>query len=288
MQVKKCPKCGAENKPANTSCSKCYAAIDNVPLTESKAADESAVAAAPRAAQPGPPPAAARPMPPAPGHAASVPPQTPASVRPGVEREAPPIRITIGPPHRKPYALIAVVALVVAGAVTGTIVLTRPKPPPPAPEVPANKVVLSFLEAKKTKRVSECQPYMSKASIDFLHRAFGTKQARSAGFDEQEVAQMYLFRVAPTKEDMSHCTVAAVLVPDAKVEEETDLPTAVVHVSLDNQDKYSMMLQTEFDFVLVAEDSQWKVDLLMTAHREGRGGGGFNSLMPGGVAPEMH
>lgn len=33
MQVKKCPKCGAENKHTNTLCCKCYVSIENAPIS---------------------------------------------------------------------------------------------------------------------------------------------------------------------------------------------------------------------------------------------------------------
>jgi hypothetical protein len=98
---------------------------------------------------------------------------------------------------------------------------------------------------------------------------------------------MYLFRVAPTRDDMARCNITAAVVPqEATDDKATDRRTAVVRVSLDNQDKSRLMLQTEFDYVVVAEDGAWKVDLKLTSDRSSSPGG-FKSLMPGGVAPVL-
>lgn len=276
MQVKTCPKCGFENKPTNATCSKCYAVLENVPLTEGTQAGQpvipagGAVAARPPRApaqtqvpqsQPGasgpnvnvtttvapppPPQYAGQPYPGAPGN-------------PNDQ-----IRITIGPPHRKPYALIIVplVILFLAGAA----LVMRVAMKPPKPKVPPDKVVVNFLAAKKSGKFVRCKPYLSADSIDLIEKKFSGRQMKSAGLTQKDAEQWFFFSQHPTPNELTYCNVTATVVED-KENKRDDI--AYVHVSLDSGEKELLMFMTESDWVLVQEGPEWKVDLQQSSARQ--------------------
>lgn len=288
MQVKTCPKCGFENKPTNATCSKCYAALENVPLTEGTQASQPVIAAGGAAARPAS--ASSSPQaPPAqqgqPGANTNVtttvapppPPQYPGQSYPGAPGNPnEQIRITIGPPDRKPYALIIVPLVIVL--LVGAALVLRVSMKPPKPKVPPDKVVLNLLAAKKSGKFVRCRPYLSADSIHMIETKFSDKQARSAGFDQKEVEKMFFFAVHPTPTELTYCNATATVVVDEKNKRD-DL--AYVHVSLDPGESELLIFMTESEWVLVQEGPEWKVDLALSAKRQGQQN--FQDLLGGSL-----
>ncbi len=186
------------------------------------------------------------------------------------------IRITIGPPHRKPYALIIVPLVIVF--VVGAALVLREAMKPPKPKIPPDKVIVNFLAAKKSGRFVRCKPYLSADSILFIEKKFSGRQMKSAGLTQKDAEQWFFFSQHPTPTELLYCAVSADVVVDEKNERD-DL--AFVHVSIDPGEKESFIFMTESDWVLVQEGPEWKVDLMLSEQRQA--GQNFQDLLGGSL-----
>lgn len=289
MQVKVCPKCNAENKAANAACSNCYASLDGAAVTEGSG-PAPVRAQAPRPAKT--PAAAAAPVQ-----------QVGATQQTQMGTMAPPPSM---PPQSTQYGmlppvkkrsmagiivLVVFIVLIATGGF-GFLVLKsglfRSEPLPT--ESPATAVV-KFLEAKKTGVLSNVEPYLSKQSVYRIHNTFGSRQAQSAGFGSKVAADLLLFGAEPTAAQMAGKQIAA---SEVKGDKEADERMAIVSVVVDKKPEappapkpllppgvtpppepeqhadVSSLFDPgpiEVEFVMVAEDGQWKVDLAETNRR---------------------
>lgn len=303
MQVKICPKCNARNRPASAACSNCYSTLEGVQVTEEQA-PQVAVPAAPAA--PRPPKAPAAPAQPTQQMAAppQAPPGVPAQTQmggpippPHGAQPMPPGAFQVAPQRRSPVGIIIAVvlgALVVFGAI-GYALMNSPfvKGGPPPTESP-EKVMLAFLEAKKTEDFAKCKPYLSSRSIEIVNNTLGSKQARSAGFTIKDSADWALFGISPTSREMAGKVIT---VKNKKDDKEADNTMAIVHVHVEAKAEpapapqpltppgvepppaaeeseegkdFSDMLDfgpVDCEWVLVAEDGRWKVDIEETNRR---------------------
>lgn len=125
------------------------------------------------------------------------------------------------------------------------------------PSVSADKVVTAFLQAKSTGTLASVKPYLCKSSIEFLDNALNTPQAKSAGFTRQEVHKMYLWDVEPSKDKLQGATITTTIIEDKEAKENT----ARVRATVAPQSSEFGPLSMDFDYILVIEDGQWKVDL---------------------------
>jgi hypothetical protein len=297
MQVKVCPKCKAENRPTNAACSSCYASLEAVIPTESSgpARTQSAPAAKPRT------PAA--PMPTQ---------QMPAAQRTQMGTTGPPPgfqHMTMQPAKRRSSAgiivLVVFLSLAAIGGLGFAVARSGMLKTEPLPTQPPDQVVLKYLAAKKTRSLAKVEPYLSRQSIELVQKAFGSRQAQSAGFGKSDAESMYVFDAQPSVQDMTDKRVMASV---AKDDQDADERTAIVRVVVDEQpgpapapkpialpgvslpdsgqtpakksDLSSLFharpIHTEF--VVVAEDGQWKVDIKESFRRAmgmGRAGNPF-------------
>ena len=275
MQAKVCPKCAAENDQASSSCWKCYAPLDGVSAPQSQKSAGPTPIRAPAAPPPahqnqapagGALPTVSVPQPPpqppaAPGQNQTVP-YTP---RPDQHYGAPlrrahePLKMDSGT-----WTMVIVLVVLVACGVGYALWLHSPAR---IPATPPDTVVLSFLEAKKTLDLEKVAPYLSKESIVMLRAAFSSRAAQSAGIERPEVENMFLFGVAPTKEILENSRIEAVRIEDKDAEENT----AVVRAKLTTVIRNLPPIESEFEYVLVVEGHEWKVDLRRTARRVSSG-----------------
>jgi len=293
MQVRVCPKCAKENKATNASCSKCYSSLETVVPTESKRPEPAQ--AAPQAARPAAPPAA-RPAGPAPAQRTagpqplngppqvmgqqtqySAPPQPGGYAPPQVAQPNGPVGGPAGGPAGGPqpvgykyapavedkksygWVVLVVLAVLLGGAI---FFVTKKAAPPPPPKIPADKVIAQFIQAKATLDPAKCRPFLSEESIYTLDHAFSTKQDRSAGFDEKEVTRMYVFDVGPRWTEIRHSDVTYKIVKDPEAEPNT----AIVCVT--TTPKNPNLMGGDYEYVLVNEKSNWKVDFKLTTARD--------------------
>ncbi len=298
MQVKVCPKCGAENRDASAACSNCYTSLEGVALTESAKAAQP-VAAAPAVPRPPittPSPASTQ-QPPAPTQQMSGPPrQMPGGHQqtqmgapgppPGMPQRLPDGAYTTAP-KRSAAPIIAFVVVIVLAALGGVGYLAVGQlgagKTEPIPTEQPDKVVLALLEAKKTHEIAKVQPYFTQRSLDRIKSTLSGAQAESAGFDRAEVAKMLFWDVSPTVDDLRRAiSVKASVVKDDPLIEENKGRVAVVHIERqypapalfgsgssgdgDSSQAGRMAPVTdEYVFVLCAEGGKWKLDLDMTA-----------------------
>lgn len=294
MQVKVCPKCRAQNRPTTAACAHCYASLEDVAVTESSAPPVRTQARPKPSKQAArtataPPPAATQQM------------KAPQQTQMGAATMGPPPGM---PPHHgitpvKRRSMAGVIALVVflvlivcAGLGFAVVESGIFKPKPRPTGSPASEA-LKFLEAKKSGDLAQVKPYLSRHSIDMLNNTFGTRQAQSAGFGAKDAADMLLFNQEPTARQMRDKQIAATELKDDK---EADSDMAIVSVNIDRkaeaapapkpllapgaspppdqQPEQHIDVSSLFDagpirveFVLVAEDGKWKVDLAETNRR---------------------
>ncbi len=139
---------------------------------------------------------------------------------------------------------------------------------PPKPVVPADQVVLSFLDAKKTGDYKKVKPYLDQASIVMVESAFSSRQARSAGFGRKEAEEMYIFGQTPTKDQMREATIKAVVAHDDDIDEET---MALVRVTTTPKTPSLIKLDLTSEQVLINEGGKWKIDALLSGTRGMKG-----------------
>lgn len=223
----RCPKCGWQNKAGSATCVNCFAPL-NAPTT-------------------------------------SAPPLQDERIQPGVGQapNRPPAEtgVSLG------WVVVALVLLVGVGVGVALVVRSQQTKPPPTPTVAADVVADKFLQAKGSGDVAKVRPYLSAASIKKLETAFGSRQARSAGFDKAEVARMFLFDAAPPKNEVLHSKITI-----AKPAVDTETNQAIVGVKLVHE--RSTMFpgdESTCELVLVNADGNWKVDIELTAEQNGEG-----------------
>lgn len=140
------------------------------------------------------------------------------------------------------------------------------------PKVPADKVVTSFLEAKKARDYEKVKPFLSEESIKTINVAFSGKQMASAGFGPEDSHKMYLWEVCPTPRQLNMSTYT---VKPIASEEAAKQRMRVVRVNLAateeakaSQDISDMTeiggMAPEVDFFLVKEKGEWKIDVVAT------------------------
>lgn len=303
MQVRVCPKCKAQNRPTSVACSNCYASLEAVPVTEGSAPPPVSAAIAPPAPRP------ARTTGATPRQQMGVPQQTqmgPMSPPPGMPAQ--PTQYRMPPPAKRSSAGIIVFVTLVVLAAIGTLVFAVTKSgllkSEPLPTESPAKAALHFLEAKKTLDLSKVEPYLSRHSIEMIHNTLSSKQAQSAGFSSKDAENMLLFDLSPTKSEMEDKLVAAT---EVKGDKDADEHTAIVSVVIDSKPEpapapkpllppgvtpppepekkvdFSKLFDTgplEVQFVLVAEEGRWKVDIGQTNRRAlglGRPGNPFRA-----------
>lgn len=244
MQVRVCPKCAFENGPATVACLNCNTRLVGLPLmereqTESAAAQSATGQNQSSSREPGQPQAATSPP-------------VPPSLRQrydSVIKQPPPEPVK---ERFNPLPLVLLLVVIVAGAV---IAFTLQKPPK-QPTVPPDTVVISFLEAKKTNNFSKVEPYLSKASVEKIRGIFSNRQAESAGFNQHDVEKMLLFDLPPQAEELKGSEIRTTLIQDKEAEKNTATVRAtILSATILGQ------IELEFDYVLVIEDGEWKVDL---------------------------
>jgi hypothetical protein len=293
MQVKVCPKCGAENREASAACSNCYSSLDGVSPTEST-----------KASQPiQPRPAVARPPKTTPAPAPTQ--QMPASSQqtqmgtagppPGMPQRLPDGAYVVQP-KRTSTALIVVIVLAIVFVVFGGIGYLIASQlgllgTEPAPTEQPDKVVLAFLEAKRTRAITRVEPYLTEESLDLINNFLNTAQGRSAGFGRKEIARMFLWDVPPTPDDLAKSAIKTTVLKDDPLVKTNHGRAAVVRVELEMKmpvlsepmsqqpgtspppgsfvpDKDAMgVFKPEFEYVLYVEKGKWKVDLQMSTKR---------------------
>lgn len=304
MQVKVCPKCKAQNRPTSAACSNCYSSLEGVQVTEGTAPP---VAASTAPAAPRPARSAA-----APTQQMGVPTQTMAApqqtqmgvpaqtqmgqMSPPPGRPMPPGAYQTHPqPKRAPVGIIVVVILVVCAAL-GVMVFAVSrsgffKPDPPPTESP-EKAMLAFLEAKKTEDMAKCQPYLSEYSVYTIQHALSSKQAQSAGFTHKDAADMLLWSMPPTREELGGDK--EIIATEMKGDRDASDRIAIVHVVVDfkaepaaaprpllppdqtpppEPDKKMDFVKSlhlgkvDIQYVMRAEQGKWKVDIDDTHRR---------------------
>ena len=236
MDVKLCPKCNAKNWPDKEVCALCNTSLEGVPLTGSPTAGEPAPAATQPAQQP------------------TIAMQAP------VRRMSPPVEFKT---NTWPIVL-SVAGVLILAAIAAYIGMPKK---PALPADPPQPTVSAFLEAKKSHDLEKVKPYLTAGSLDFLDKAFSTRQARSAGFDKATVADMFLFDVAPTIKDL---TQASVSLKNVSTEQDKKDATAVVKVTVTRQIPILGVMSDVYEFVLAPEDGKWKIDLVATRQRQSK------------------
>lgn len=224
MQVKVCPKCGAENRAANVSCSSCYTSLESVRPTLSKSTDRPA-----------------RPQ------------QAPG---PGAPSHAPPYRSQPQVAQGGSYSWVLIlVLLALAGGVVAVVM--KSNKPLPEPAVTPDQVVLAFLQAKGTGDFQKVAPHLCAASLDKLNSAFSGKQAESAGIERADIHDMFLWSVHPDKQQLAGSDIKVENVQDDNI----DRDFRAVHATITPRSGQPLLFETECDFVVVREENEWKVDL---------------------------
>lgn len=266
MQVKVCPKCGVDNAPTYPVCRRCQAPLAGIAPTEMNPATDQpgGVTAPPQAPSRGPLTSydsseqpqeqAGIPVPPTgqPNPNFNRPPQTQRYVGPSIAEERKP------EPKSSPAAMIfgfVMLAMVLGGVIFMWIKSNTPKP---QPAVPADKVVMAFLQAKSTGDITKVTPYLTTASVNKLNKAFSGRQAESAGITRQDAHDLFLWGAPPTNEQIIGATIKAAVVKDKDTEE---LNGTRVHVAITTKMKILGPVQADVDFILFNEKNQWKIDL---------------------------
>jgi hypothetical protein len=259
LLVKACPKCGVENAPTYSVCRRCQTALGAVIPAES-AQEHSADPFDSHACAVAPPspsgPAAILPL----GQAG---PKT-GRPNPGPYGEYPPQRRTAPPLVEVPQSGVnpvvrTILTAFVLGAILlgGFIVWRKANAPKPKPAIPADKVVVAFLQAKSTGKIEFVMPYLSKESTEMLRKALGGRQAESAGITRQDVADIFLWGQQPSSMLLQGATISAAVVDDPSIEKDS----ARVRASVVSTVKFLGPMKNDFDYILVNEESLWKVDL---------------------------
>jgi hypothetical protein len=159
--------------------------------------------------------------------------------------------------------------LLVALVVGGLYYKYQASKPLPAPKVPAEQVVISFLEAKKTREFAKVKPYLSQNTLKKLDSLFASRQAKSAGFTRQDAENMMLWEVNPTAKDLKRSSISA----DRHDDSDQRKGTATVRVALQPLAKgpFDLPIMDVF-FVCVQEGDQWKVDIMLSSGRDSQEG----------------
>lgn len=244
MQVRVCPKCAFENGPATVACLNCNTRLVGLPLTERDGTGSTVaqseitqnLSSGGETEQP---------------QTATSPP-VPPSLRQRYDK------VTNRPPpepvkeRSNPLPVVLLLLVIVSGAVIAMVL----QKPPQKPTVPPDRVVLSFLDAKKTNNFDKVEPYLSKASVEKIRGIFSGRQAQSAGFSQQDAEKMLLFDLPPQAEELKDSEIRTTVIQDKEAEKNTATVRAtILAASILGQ------LELEFDYVLVIEDGEWKVDL---------------------------
>ena len=276
MNVKTCPKCGAENKLDKASCYSCYATLDGVLPSASKKADDPV---SPRS-QPGPaslntpPPThtvseprprmlADGPMseePPArtlndgPAPAQSAAPANPYGPPPGAQRPRPNIA-TPGREKSQPVkqgpnwgAIVFAIVIIAGAAFAGWWFFMKPAPP--------DQVVRSFFAAAKAGDYEKFKSYMTESSVTALKASGGSEEqiaeqlkqsvARSGGAELDKIVYS-----TPTYEGQDKAIVG--IEPKDKPQLPPGAPAGLANM--------------KFEFVLLREGGKWKIDFPQTQAR---------------------
>lgn len=247
MQVKICPKCKAENKAENTACSKCYAPLDEVPLSE--VADP--VAPPPRVStppdQPTAPPTQVAPpteMPKVPPVGAPTPPAAPPSMA-GPSPYGPPPSAVYTPPVReftrptKPgpnwSGIVLLILILGGGGFAGWWFFLRP--PSPA------EVVQRFHAAAKAGDIEKLKDCLSAGSRPLLD---------TPGAAESVKKELVIAETEDGK---------------PKIGETTFEGESTAFVKIEPPPSEQIPAGVTVGFVLIKEDGRWKIDLQQTMKR---------------------
>lgn len=273
MEVRVCPNCGTENKKSRSTCANCYASLASAPATESGAGTQPAASQGP--AIPG------APMQKEQARHASSPVGTqprPQAPPPGV----PPTRVGAGvqPPYSSSepasggsmawlFILIGLLVVVGIAVLMGSHLNPFAKKELPEPKVPADKVVASFLEAKKERDYKKVKQFISAKSAEDIETMFSSRQMKSAGFTLEDACDAHLWSVSPTPKQLRLSTYTTKSVSNEEAEKEgkrvvrvnlTALPVA--ENAVDMGDKMALIsMVPEIDFYLINENAEWKIDL---------------------------
>lgn len=165
---------------------------------------------------------------------------------------------------------VILLVLVVLGAGWWFVARGAKPKPPPTPTVTADVVVAKFLTAKRTGLVANVRPFMSADSLHKLDTAFSGRQARSAGFDKQEVANMFVFDQPPSKWDLQHFNYK-VLKP-VRVDAKNNRANVAIllepipgEYGESGEQGESVMPSQTCEVVLVNEGGHWKVDIVLSS-----------------------
>lgn len=246
MQVKVCPKCGAENRPDKAACSGCYSSLEGVPETEGKPKPASTGPAAERPTTEGPP--AAQPLggigspAPNPNYA---PPGGPSTYRPPTfnERSQP---IKQGPNWG---AIVLVVLLIAGAAFAGWWFFLKPAGP--------EKVVQQMIDASKAGDYEKMKACFSQSTINMIQMTPGGEEAAKQSLQGKSSRQ-YDGKITGVTYDDKNSSLAYVALEPAN---KAQLPPGM----------------TSVEVVCSKENGQWKVDLMGTTMRMMR------KMFPNGV-----
>lgn len=263
MDVRVCPRCGTENKKSYISCSNCRTSLANVPVSQGEG-DATSLDTTQRTA---PAPAAAPPAVQAPSRPPA-PPGVGSQQSPGYRSE--PVKLGPGP------LPIVIVCVVIAGLIAAAALMGNRKNHPPKPLVAADQVVISFLQAKKTRKFDKVKPYIDQESIDLVETSFSGRQAESAGITRKEVEEMLVFGVGPKFDELENATMTAQVVEDKEFDGET---RALVRATVSPKFSGGLQIDLESEYVLVNEAGKWKVSL-PESNRRMMKGGGLPNLVP--------
>lgn len=142
MEVRICPKCGAENKDTNVTCSSCYASLEGGALAESRKKDEPTAAPQPR---------------------------------PSVERVTPVFNNAPAPIQKKsaPTGIVIALIIILGGALAGWWFFLRPAGP--------EQVVRRFAEASNSGDYQKIKPFLSKSTVSMIESMPGAEQGLTRG-----------------------------------------------------------------------------------------------------------
>jgi len=204
---------------------------------------------------------------------------------PGAFQVAPKQKSTAG-------IVIAVIALVcvVLGVMVFAVTKSGMFKGKAKPTEPADKVMLAFLQVKRTEDLAKCEPYLSQHSIKMIQNTLSSKQAQSAGFTRKDAADTVIWSLPPTREDMNGKEITASVL---KTDRDASDSVAIVQVTCDEKqeapvaqpllppgqeppqqpekhDNFGMSMRlgrVSVTYVLIAEDGKWKVDIDNTNRR---------------------
>jgi hypothetical protein len=244
MQVKVCPKCGAENKPDKASCSGCYSSLEGVVETEAKARPapepNRPQAQAPPAAQPlsgSPLTGPATPAGPTPADNYTPPPGAPSPYGAPMtfpeKRSAPVSRGTNW------IAIVLVVVLLGGAAYGGWWYYTNKIMGP-------DKIVQRFLDAAKAGDYEKMKACLTQSFINKIQAVPGGEEKVKADLPSQ-ISKMD-GNITGVTYDEKNSSLAYVAV---EVSSKQQLPPGM----------------TSLDMVCSKENGRWKVDLEATGAR---------------------